>query len=119
MKRSGPRYAVNWAAFIALKRLRGGILEDDSCFMNGMADLANETLFLGSIDHPYIIKLRGIGAGDMCHKDFFIILDRLYDTLASRLVKWKAEQKKACGLKKIFRKRACLRRRIIIDPEAN
>ena len=79
-----------------------------------MTDLANETLFLGSIDHPHIIKLRAIGETDMCGKDFFIILDRLYDTLASRLVKWKAAETKYSGIKRIFRKRVSVKRKDLL-----
>lgn len=101
-------FRANGEARYALKRLNRRTKDDDDF---DCPYLANETLILGSIDHPHIIKLRGISADDMCSKDFFIILDRLYDTLASRLVKWKAEEKKLTGFKRIFRRRGDFQRK--------
>mmetsp|Transcript_33548 Transcript_33548/g.81287 ORF Transcript_33548/g.81287 Transcript_33548/m.81287 type:complete len:537 (+) Transcript_33548:150-1760(+) len=88
----------NGDARYAIKKLKSGILEDDSNFMNGMADLANETLYLASLqNHPNVIKLRGVAVENMFSKDYFLILDRLYDTLQVRILKWKKKKKKSKG----------------------
>lgn len=60
----------------------------------GMVDLAVETNFLRNLNHANIIKLRGVAKGaDDDHifaPDHFIVLDRLYDTLLTRIhQRWK------------------------------
>ncbi|CAJ1950273.1 unnamed protein product [Cylindrotheca closterium] len=91
-------YRNNGDARYAIKKLKSGILEDDSSFMNGMADLANETLYLASLQHhPNIIKLRGVAVENMFSKEYFLILDRLYDTLQVRILKWKKTKKHTKG----------------------
>lgn len=85
-------YRNNGDARYAMKRLRPATIKDPKCFMNGMADLATETLFLASLNHPNIIKLRGVAKEQMFSGGYFLILDRLYDTLAARVVKWKKQK---------------------------
>ncbi|CAJ1950164.1 unnamed protein product [Cylindrotheca closterium] len=109
----------NGDARYALKRLQRKTIADHLLCLQGMTDLANEALFLGSIEHPNIIKLRGMAHADMMSKDFFLILDRLYDTLATRLVKWKTEEKKLSGLKRMFCKRCVLHRRYLQADRLN
>jgi serine/threonine protein kinase len=41
------------------------------------------------LEHPNIIKLRGIANVDPYSTDYFVVLDRLYDTLKQRMQKWK------------------------------
>ena len=84
----------------AIKRLRPDIVahEDNADrFLAGLGDLVVETHFLYHLEHPHIIKLRGIAAAsvDPFSKDYFIILDRLYDTLQVRLGQWKLREQKA------------------------
>jgi len=45
--------------------------------------------FLSQIEHPNIIKLRAVASCDPCSGDFFLVLDRLYDTLHQRIRKWR------------------------------
>eukprot|EP00592_Proboscia_alata_P004354 CAMPEP_0194378660 /NCGR_PEP_ID=MMETSP0174-20130528/36769_1 /TAXON_ID=216777 /ORGANISM="Proboscia alata, Strain PI-D3" /LENGTH=366 /DNA_ID=CAMNT_0039160859 /DNA_START=107 /DNA_END=1204 /DNA_ORIENTATION=- len=80
----------------ALKRISGGISRDSQ--EDAIIDLAIEARFLAVVHHPNIIKIRGISLGDPCRQGFFLVLDRLYDTLEGRMVKWKARQKKIEGL---------------------
>ncbi|CAJ1950910.1 unnamed protein product [Cylindrotheca closterium] len=94
----------NGDARYAIKRLAKTTVEDVHKFLHGMTDLANETLFLSSIQHPHIIKLRGISMEEMFSENYFLILDRLYDTLAARLLKWKNKQRKHRGLVRILRR---------------
>ena len=72
--------------------------------MQGLADLNLETKFLSSLPHhPNIIKLRAIADGDRFHPDYFLVLDRLFDTLEQRLVQWRAKAKKLDAADNYFR----------------
>ena len=77
----------------AVKRLSPEIVDDHMRLFQGIADLATETRFLSSLEHPNIMKLRAIAEGPWFHYDYFIVMDRLYDTLQRRsLVVWKRRQ---------------------------
>ncbi|CAJ1950267.1 unnamed protein product [Cylindrotheca closterium] len=89
-------YCNNGDARYAIKKLKPSILEDD--FMNGMAALANETVYLACLQHhPNIIKLRGIAVENMFSMDYFLILDRLYDTLRIRILTWEKKKNHTKG----------------------
>jgi serine/threonine protein kinase len=53
------------------------------------------------LEHPNIIKLRGIANVDPYSTDYFVVLDRLYDTLKQRMQNWK---KLSDSYKVIFRR---------------
>ena len=91
-------YRHNGDARYALKRLKQSSIEDSMTFLNGMSDLSTETHFLAALEHPNIIKLRGIAMEDMFSEHYFLVLDRLYDTLSSRIMKWKKKTKKLSGI---------------------
>jgi hypothetical protein len=69
----------------AVKRLSPEIAADHMSLFQGIADMATETRFLSSLEHPNIIKLRAIAQGPWFHEDYFIVLDRLYHTLQTRM----------------------------------
>jgi Protein kinase domain len=69
----------------AIKRLRDDHEQSEELLCIGMADLIIETRFLYHLEHPNVIKLRGIAATDPYSKGNFLVLDRLYDTLEKRL----------------------------------
>jgi serine/threonine protein kinase len=79
----------------AIKALSTDIKCDGNRFLQGVLDMSVETMFLSVVDHPHIIKMRGLGACGMTHPDYFLVLDRLYDTLEARIPKWKLQTKKA------------------------
>lgn len=79
----------------AIKRLRPDIFRDRTRFYAGLGDLVVETRFLYHLEHPNIIKLRGIASVDPFSKDYFVILDRLHDTLQDRLGQWKLRKQQA------------------------
>lgn len=58
-------------------------------------DMAIETHFLSVLDHPNIIKMRGVGEGDMFDSGYFIVMDRLYSSLDSEIDGWKDEVEKS------------------------
>ena len=63
----------------------------------GKIDLAIEAKYLSVISHPNLIKMRAWAACNPLNDSFFIILDRLYDTLEVRMQKWQETKKKAKG----------------------
>ena len=86
---------------IAIKYLKRKVMVNQRQFEHGAADLAQEAHFLSVLDHPHIIKLHGVTAGSVQTNvasgkecGFFITVDRLYDTLESRLEHWRAEHEK-------------------------
>jgi serine/threonine protein kinase len=91
-------YRNNGDARYAIKRLRQATVKDSFSYMNGMADLATETLFLASLEHPNVIKLRGIAMEEMFSDEYYLVLDRLYDTLSVRVRKWKKRKKESQGI---------------------
>lgn len=80
-----------------IKHLKQDMLMNRSKFNQAAADLVLEAKFLEALDHPNIIKIRGIPSsgtnafGDGKHDGFFIILDHLDDTLSHRIQQWRAE----------------------------
>lgn len=67
-------------------------MKDDSRFERALIDLAVEVKMLAVIKHVNIIKMRAVYEGNHFSKENFIVLDRLYDTLSHRIVKWKKEK---------------------------
>ena len=90
----------------AIKALSPENRSDGHVFLQGLIDMSVETMFLSVVDHPHIIKMRGIGACGMNHPDYFLILDRLYDTLEARISKWKLESKKANSMMNKLKKKS-------------
>ena len=72
---------------LAMKCLRPKMRSTEQ-FMIGVEDLVHETVMLSSLDHPNIIKLHGRAGGDKLGDGYFILLDKLQDTLDDRLKIW-------------------------------
>lgn len=85
----------------AIKRLSDETAESPERFVAGVIDLAIESRFLSVIKHPNIIKMRAMAVGDPHKPGFFVVLDRLYDTLSSKIDKWKKEKSKVTGVSKL------------------
>lgn len=83
----------NKDARYAIKRLSPEVLQDKEglCVM-GMTDMALETRFMSDILHPNIVKLRAVANCNPWDNTYFIVMDRLYDTLETRIHKvWKKQ----------------------------
>jgi len=84
----------------AIKRLRKEIVQDPYQYPSGAMDLAVEALFLADLQHPNIIKLRGIATADpfeaIYNVDhyYFLIMDKLAETLSVRMKKWKERKRR-------------------------
>ncbi len=71
---------------LAMKCLHPISRSDAHKFMIGVEDLVHETVLLSSLQHPNIIKIHGraeLGEG------YFILLDKLADTLDDRIAEWR------------------------------
>lgn len=84
----------------AIKKLQASSYKDASTFVNGINDLVMEFRFLAVIRHPNIIKMRAVGLSSPFDTKFFVIVDRLYDTLGTRINQWKRQ--KVSGVRKLF-----------------
>lgn len=86
----------------AIKKLHSSYDTNPKQHFNGIIDLAVEARFLAFIDHPSIVKMRAMSFTDPYKSGFFIVMDRLYDTLTVRIKIWASEHKqnKSC-IKKI------------------
>mmetsp|Transcript_4968 Transcript_4968/g.7588 ORF Transcript_4968/g.7588 Transcript_4968/m.7588 type:complete len:437 (-) Transcript_4968:1092-2402(-) len=90
----------------AIKKLSPEITSDINKLFQGVLDMSVETMFLSVVEHPHIIKMRGVGACGMANPDYFIVLDRLYDTLEARISTWKIQTKKANSVMNKMKKKS-------------
>jgi len=98
-KRSGlARYAVKRLSSKTISKAGSPRPRDNEMFVAGVVDLAMETKFLAVLQHPHIIKIRGVSSAHPCSDLYFLVLDRLYDTLTERLQVWKGDKKKLSGM---------------------
>lgn len=73
----------------ALKRLSPRTIRNKKRRTTAVVDLAIESRFLSSIEHPNIVKLRGLAKDEYIGTvDFFIVMDKLYETLEDKIHKW-------------------------------
>lgn len=84
----------------ALKKLQDSCYDDSSTYINGIVDLAVEARFLSVLRHANIIKMRAMASCSPYDSNFFVVLDRLYDILSTRITKWKKQ--KPIGMKKLL-----------------
>ena len=87
--------AANSAKQYVLKHLNPGLVADHRKLAVGAKDLALEAHFLSSLDHKHIIGLRGWPKAGLAAfietgrvEGFFLILDRLVETLTNRIGTW-------------------------------
>lgn len=86
----GPRYAI--------KELSSSTKTDKTLCMKGIADIVVEARLLAVIQHQHIIKIRGFGSCGYFNKDFFILMDRLDQTLDRKINQWRDETRKSSGM---------------------
>ena len=60
--------------------------------------MAIETRFLSDIEHPNIIKMRATAKCDPFSGEYFIGMDRLYDTLEKRIHTWAGRMARTTGI---------------------
>jgi len=99
----------------AIKTLSEECLKDPERFVGGVIDLAVESRFLAVIRHPNIIKMRGMSDGNPYDVGFYVVLDRLYATLTSKIVEWKKQVSSTKGLGKIMDMKGKKKRKVWVD----
>jgi serine/threonine protein kinase len=82
----------------AVKQLSPEVVRDANMCLQGIHDMAVEARFLSNIVHPNIIKMRALASTSPYDAAFFIIMDRLYDTLEKRMLSWEARNGRFKGL---------------------
>lgn len=85
-----PRYAV--------KCINPDLAVNERKYYQAARDLAVEAHFLAALDHPNIVKLRGLASCPMGDSNFFMILDMLPVSLMDRLERWHLRERKLSGL---------------------
>jgi serine/threonine protein kinase len=70
--------------------------------MKGVVDLAMETRFLGALDHPHIIKLEGVSTRDAFSDGYFIILEKVSETLTNKVKGWMDMDRQCKGITGVF-----------------
>jgi serine/threonine protein kinase len=70
-----------------LKTLRNDLPEEEQA--KGVVDLAIEAEFLAVLSHANIISMRALGNSDPHSTSFFVILDRLNNTLDKKFNYWR------------------------------
>mmetsp|Transcript_11339 Transcript_11339/g.17544 ORF Transcript_11339/g.17544 Transcript_11339/m.17544 type:complete len:402 (+) Transcript_11339:150-1355(+) len=82
-----------------IKHLASDQCRNESDLMHTASDLAKEAFLLASMgEHPHILRLRGIsssgiaGFGNGRPDGFFLIFEKLTDTLFQRIQAWKASE---------------------------
>ena len=88
---TGARYAIKILKPELLHNHQSAVNNNNSTLLKGMVDMAIETHLLSALAHPNIVKLRAISVQPRYTPNYFIIMDRLYDTLEKQLKHW-AEQ---------------------------
>ena len=89
----GQRYAI--------KHLRPDLIQKNCAeyFQDAAADLIMEAKYLGALNHPGILRLRGVGRGGVSayarsgdYDSFFLLTDRLDGTLKERILEYQCIQ---------------------------
>ncbi len=82
----------------AIKILSEENLANPGKFIQGTLDMAIETRVLSDTEHPNIIKARALAIVDPFDDNYFIMMDRLYDTMEGRIKKWEKKNKRLSGM---------------------
>lgn len=88
----------------AIKFVKEALLDDCERFDCGAQDLAFEADLLAKLDHPNILKIRGWATNGYDsyfkshrHDGYFIIVDKLNQTLTDRIAEWKKQLESVAG----------------------
>lgn len=78
----------------ALKRVKNKLIkEKDGTFVAGVVDLVMEARLLSCLQHKNIVKIHGTSSSHPCSDSYYIILEKLYDTLTDRMKEWKRNRR--------------------------
>jgi len=100
---SSRRKGGNNRTRYVMKQLSSDLKRSDKInFMKGTVDLAMETRFLASLQHDNIISLQGISNNGAFSDGFFIILERVNETLGRKVKFWMDIDRQCKGITGFF-----------------
>lgn len=75
---------------------------DKITFLKGVVDLAMEAKFLSALNHINVIKMYGVSCDGPFAEGFFIVLERMEETLTKRIKKWMDIDRQSKGITGVF-----------------
>ena len=81
-----------------IKHLHSKLLQDPKLFKRAVRDMTTEATLMQDMNHPHIARLRGTALNgpaaleDGKHDSFFLVLDRLHETLDNRIETWNSDK---------------------------
>lgn len=75
---------------------------DKITFLKGTVDLAMEAKFLAALNHINVIKMYGVSSDGPFSEGFFIVLERMDETLTKRIKKWMDIDRQCKGITGVF-----------------
>ena len=76
--------------------------ENKETYVKGCIDLALETKYLSSLNHPNILDVRAVSSVGPFEEGYFIIVDRLTEMLPKRLNSWMTVDRQTKGVTGLF-----------------
>jgi serine/threonine protein kinase len=75
---------------------------DKLAFLKGTVDLATEAKYLSALVHPNIILLCGASRKGPCEEGYFLVLEKLTETLTKKLKTWVNIDRQCNGITGVF-----------------
>lgn len=86
-----------------VKQLSPDLVQTDKIsYLKGVVDLAMETHLLSSIDHENIISIHGMASKGPFEDGYFIILEKINDTLSKKVKGWMDMDRQCKGITGVF-----------------
>ena len=102
-RKNGSSGRKKYKTRYVMKQISSDLKRSDKInFLKGTVDLAMETRFLASIQHENVISLRGISNNGAFSDGYFIILERLNETLGQKVKGWMDMDRQCKGITGVF-----------------
>jgi serine/threonine protein kinase len=75
---------------------------DKITYMKGTVDMAMEAQFLSALDHPNILRLTGVNAQGPYSDGYFLVLEKLNETLSRKIKTWMNMDRQCKGITGVF-----------------
>jgi serine/threonine protein kinase len=75
---------------------------DKMTYLKGVVDLAMETRILSSLDHDNIVKLEAVSSCDAFSEGYFIVLEKVNETLSKKVKGWMDVDRQCKGITGVF-----------------
>lgn len=75
---------------------------DKITFLKGVVDMAMEARFLGALKHVNVVQMYGVSVDGPFAEGFFLILERMKETLTKRIKKWMDIDRQCKGITGVF-----------------